>query len=322
MTTATVDLETVHGLVAAAVRAPSSHNTQPWRFRWADGVLSVDVDRGRMLPINDPHGRETLISCGAAIFNLRVAAAASGLGIEAVLFPHGLEGDCVAAIQIVGETVEPGLGSLAEQLTRRHTYRGVLEPRDVAPAVVRSLVSAADVEGATLAEIDGEAARVVLTGLIADGDRRQFADPAWRRELAHWIRPAGSHEGLRIGRGPARLTRAMIARFDVGESTATSDAAMLAEAPFVAALSTDGDGPWQWLLAGQALEHVLLCASAHGLQAAFFNQPCQVESLRPRLAAIAGRGAPQMVFRLGVPARVEGLTGRRLPAAVFDPGRP
>ena len=64
----------LRALVVHAVRAPSSHNSQPWRFGVTNGVLELRADRRRALPVADPQGRELVISCGAALGFLAVAA--------------------------------------------------------------------------------------------------------------------------------------------------------------------------------------------------------------------------------------------------------
>jgi hypothetical protein len=63
-------------LLRAATAAPSMHNTQPWRFRVRHHSSTIELwaDPARMLPVADPHGRAVHIACGAALFNLRVAA--------------------------------------------------------------------------------------------------------------------------------------------------------------------------------------------------------------------------------------------------------
>lgn len=72
--------EVVAELVAAATLAPSMHNTQPWRFQFdpAGETISLYADPARMLPVADPDGRSLHISCGAALFNLRLAVAVAG----------------------------------------------------------------------------------------------------------------------------------------------------------------------------------------------------------------------------------------------------
>src|ERR1039457_4883635 len=74
-------------LVATAARAPSLHNTQPWRFRIALSAVEVHADRRRGLPAEDPAGGELLISCGAAIFGLRLAIRHLGPLAGATLLP-------------------------------------------------------------------------------------------------------------------------------------------------------------------------------------------------------------------------------------------
>ncbi len=64
--------------VAMAGRAPSVHNTQPWKFRPRDHSIELLADARRLLPAIDPAGRELLISCGAALFGLRLGLRSVG----------------------------------------------------------------------------------------------------------------------------------------------------------------------------------------------------------------------------------------------------
>lgn len=72
----------IRSMLEAAVRAPSSHNTQPWLFAVRPDGIALYADRTRALPVNDPHDRELTVSCGAALLQLRVAAAAAGRAVE------------------------------------------------------------------------------------------------------------------------------------------------------------------------------------------------------------------------------------------------
>lgn len=64
-------------LITTATRAPSVHNTQPWRFRTGPDAVELWSDPRRKLR-TDPSGREMLISCGAALFGLRLAVRSLG----------------------------------------------------------------------------------------------------------------------------------------------------------------------------------------------------------------------------------------------------
>ena len=65
-----VSIEELRPLVAQAVLAPSSHNTQPWLWLLLEGSVTLFADRTRALPVNDPDDRELTMSCGAALLNL------------------------------------------------------------------------------------------------------------------------------------------------------------------------------------------------------------------------------------------------------------
>src|SRR5215472_17796487 len=72
-----IPARTVTELLATAARAPSVHNTQPWRFAVGAHAIDLYADTDRKVG-QDRDGREMLISCGAALFGLRLAV--RGLG--------------------------------------------------------------------------------------------------------------------------------------------------------------------------------------------------------------------------------------------------
>lgn len=292
------DLE---GLVTAATKAPSSHNTQPWIFRPAEGAIELYADRTRGLPVNDPGNRELTISCGAALFNLRVAAAAAGWDTKVSLLPDTAQPDLLARVDFA-DSREPSNeeGALFTAIERRHTYRKPFQDRGITHELVSRLKSGAEVEGAHLDVVADESERDRIANLVAEGDRAQFADPNWRRELAAWMH-ASRGEGLVVPAAP--VTRLVVRSFDVGRRTGRKDEELAESSPLLAVIHTRSDNPAEWLSTGQALERVLLIAASEGIQASYLNQPCQVAALRPRLQEVLGiPGLPQVVLRMGYPA--------------------
>lgn len=307
----------MRGFVESAVLAPSSHNTQPWVFRIDGGRLELYADRTRALPVNDPRDRELTISCGAAWLNVRVAAAHGANSLRATVLPDGESGDLLMAANLGDDAPEADLPSF-DAVAQRRTYRKDFAARPVAGETLEALRAAAAAEGAELTVLGG-AARDSVVSVIAEGDRLQFADARWRRELAAWMHPRRRGDGLVVSGLAAPATRFVVGHLDLGGSIAGKDVALAERSPVLAALSTPADTPADWLAAGQALQRLLLVACDAGLQASYLNQPLQVEELRPRLAELVGReSTPQLLLRLGYPAEELPAAPRRPVDAVLE----
>lgn len=296
---ATSDMITA--LLQAAVQAPSSHNTQPWVFLVRDGGIDLLADRTRALPANDPDDRELTISCGCALFNLRVAAARAAVPLDVHLMPGGYHGDQLAAVELSASgTVPPGLAELADAVSRRRTFRRTFSDRPVAVQDVAALVNAAYQEQAWLEPLDSADTRHAAADLVAEGDASQWANPSWRRELAAWMHPRRGGDGLTVPGLTLPLAQGVVRTFDIGLGVGAKDRQIASASPLLVALGTEADGPEQWLVAGQALQRMLLVACGLGLQASFLNQPVQVAALRFKLQHLLGRpGYPQLLLRLG-----------------------
>lgn len=305
-------LEWAVSLIRRAVLAPSSHNTQPWLFRVSKSAIDLYADRTRALPVNDPDDRELSISCGCALMNLRIAAAAEGLGGRVELFPAPDEPDWLTRISFDGKLGAPAEeAALAAFIEQRRTYRKRFLPREVDPAAVDQLIEAAQSEGAWLRPLATVAARQEAAGLVAEGDAAQWANPSWRRELADWMHPRRRGDGLTVPALAAPVAQLVVRTFDIGGGVGAKDRELAEASPLLAVLGTYGDQPRDWLLAGQALERVLLAACGQDLQASYLNQPIQVESLRPKLQNLAGGDFPQILLRLGYPVEVVPSAPRR-----------
>lgn len=308
--------EVLTGLVEAATRAPSSHNTQPWRFRVGAGQIVLLRDTSRALPVGDPDGRELTISCGAALFNLAVAARRAGFDPATEYVP---DGETAASLATV--TLAPGVvadADLYEATNARHTTRGPLLASSVSDDLLDKLTSIASGHDAWLLALE-PAQRGAVADLIAEGDQIQFADRRWRAELASWMHPRSRGDGLAVSALAGPFIRASVTWLNVGARTAAKDHALALSAPVLAVLGTNGDRRVDRLHAGEALEHVLLHAAGHGVQAGFLNQPCQVDRLRSHLADLVHRdGSPQLVLRLGQPAKPLPAAPRRPVHDVID----
>jgi hypothetical protein len=160
---------TAASLVAAAVWAPSVHNTQPWWFG-ADGrELSLYADADRQLAVADPSGREMLISCGAALFTARLALRALGWIPQAVVFPDRADPLLVARISW-RQRAAPARYELRlfDQVLRRRTHRGGFDPLPLAPDLLAVLEMGAARDQAELRLISSAVGRAFLAATVQD----------------------------------------------------------------------------------------------------------------------------------------------------------
>jgi hypothetical protein len=314
--------EQLRRAVQYAVLAPSSHNTQPWHFIIDDNSIVVCADRMRALPVVDPFDRELIISCGAALLNLRTALTHCGLGYRITLFPSTLDPDMLAHVQVTegagfqDASLRPLFEAIPERATVRKPFERTLLPDDVK----RGLIEAGEREGATVVCIDDATSRAAVADLIAQADAQQFSDPRFRRELASWIHPKRSFDGMPADAAgvaalldvAAPIVASAIRTFDIGSGMAAMHRALLEGSPLLLAIATERDDREAWLAAGQALERLLLRAVNSGLSASYLNQPIEVETLRERLRTILGLSAtPQLLLRIGYGPRAVERSARR-----------
>ncbi|GAA2806592.1 Acg family FMN-binding oxidoreductase [Kribbella solani] len=300
-------------LLTAAAHAPSMHNTQPWKFEIQGPVIDVLRDPERALPVADPGGRMSRIGLGAAAFNLRVAAALLGHETTLALEPDPARPAVALRIFLAGRRVPvPGLSSLYGEITRRHTYRGPLLAVPMPPVLRHELTVAAQAEEAELDWLDGTR-RTQLGRIIHDADEREVHDEDRLHERMQWIGGRRDDDGVPAAAlGPLPQTPASVRDLAAGFEVPDRGRASFETKAAVAVLSTPAEDSHGWLLAGMALQHLLLTATAHDLTASFLNQALEYTDLRDQVRTLIGRRSwPQLILRCGYPADSAGHTPRR-----------
>jgi len=292
-----------------ATLAPSSHNSQPWRFMVDGDTISLLADRTRSLPVVDPYDRELLISCGAALLNLRAALAHFGHGFAIDLFPTEIEPDLLARVRLLeGTPVDPGLSHLFPAIPRRVTNRGPFTPIAVPDSVCAAMCAEAAGEGVAVRPVASILQRRQVATLIAQADQAQFADVRFRRELAAWIHPQRASDGMpahafgapRLMDFETPLTAMVIRSFDLGNGVAARDVEVVSGSLLLLCFSTRQDNAPAWLATGQALQRLLLLARLEGYDASYLNQAIEVPELRVLLReTLQTDPYPQLLIRVG-----------------------
>jgi len=307
-------------LVGTAGRAPSVHDTQPWQFRVHEKGVDLYADRGRRLRAIDPQGREMLISCGAALFGLRLGLRHLRRHAVVELLPEPGRPRLLARVRLDEEVPPgPGAGELPAEVPPQPSQAGGFSPEPIPAGLIPGLQHDAIAEGATLVLVD-EPCRGRLRDLVDAAARWQERNPMVRDELRNWARghgrdgapgprytalPGGEAEPEAGWDGPLTMR-------DPGPGRDEGQPAAGGPRPSATAiLVTAGDTPAQWLRAGQALHRVLVHAASTWVFAALNSQPMESPPLRSLVRSrLFLPGAPQLLLEFG---RVRGgaATARR-----------
>ncbi|SNQ48416.1 Nitroreductase [Frankia canadensis] len=302
--------ELAREVVAASAAAPSIHNTQPWLWQLDAGGLTLFADRSRQLDVADPQGRQLLLSCGAALCNARLALRIRGLSPQVTLLP---DGDNIGSAPLARVTLAGSLPAddteraLAAAIPRRHTDRRPFEERPLPADAISRLRAAAEAEGAWLTAPTDPDLRVQVSVLLSRADWIEEHNAAYRAELSSWSRTEPAADGIPRGAvvhlDAPRRSEFPLRDLDVAGETGTTHLAEHAvERPGILLIGTDADTTADRLRAGEAMQRVLLAATALGLASSPMSQAIDVEGMREQFrGATGGLGHVQMILRVGYP---------------------
>ena len=318
----------VRRLLGAVAAAPSIHNTQPWRLRVAGhDLIELHGDPDRVLWVADPRGRALHLSCGAALFNLRLAIRAAGAKplVWPLPDPAGAP-TLLASVQLAkGRPAEWTELDLFESIWQRHTSRAPFSGRRVPMAVQTALEQAAAAEFTLLRLLpDDDAALVARLAAAAGGELAENFDH--RVELCRWIGTDGDDgvPAAALGSQPDR-DPAPVRDFGYASPMTPRPSGSYEPVPHLTVLATASDEPADWLRAGQALQRILLTATVHGVATSLLYQPMELHDMRQQEDGWwPWPECPQIIIRFGYGApgpetprrRVEDILDR--PATTGD----
>jgi len=286
-------------LVRYAVLAPSSHNTQPWRFTVGEREIRIYVDRSRWLKVADSDQRELYVSLGCALENLLLAADHFGYGFATTYLPEGEASDLAVVVELRpnGEACRCRPEELFDAIPERRTNHNVFDAQPLPQEVWKRLQACDDGDEVSLRLTDDPAIKREVDQMIVEADAIQFADPAWREELGTWL-----------GRGVfgtpwlmSKVSQLAVTYLNLGSGTAKKDSELLMSAPVLAVIDSAEDDRESQIKAGQLFQRAALTAATLGVRVHPMSQILEIPELKARVAELipAGSGTPQHTFRLG-----------------------
>lgn len=317
----------VRTVLTAATAAPSLHNSQPWRFQCTPAAIQLYADRDRALPAADPDQRELLLACGAALFNLRISIRALGVHPAVTVLPDADDPDLLATIRPhCRRPSTPTERELAAAIPRRHTNRHPFAAVEVPTPVRHQLRRAAELERAWLATVH-EHQLPAMRELVHRAHAIQTQDSAFLSEWRLWTgRGPDTADGVTVcssGPLPELQDEWVLRDFSGGQAIPRAAGKDFEPSPLIAVVGSFHDLPAARIQAGQAMQRVLLRATASGLSASFLSQVVEVPQTRRELRALIGGGLwPQAALRLGYGSPVAASPRRQLDEVVMGEQMP
>lgn len=292
-------------LVRCATLAPSSHNTQCWKFALEEGAITILPDLSRRCPAVDPDDHHVFVSLGCAAENLIQAASA-----------HGLE--AVASFDAMRDAVrltlapKPAQASpLFDAIHARQCTRGDYDGKPLSREELVLLERAGTSSGVQMLLWADRPSMERVLDYVVQANTAQMVDPAFVKELKSWIRFNGpdavrTRDGLYSASTgnpsiPAWLGELAFDWFYTPKSENDKYARQIRSSAGIAVFVGKADDKAHWVEVGRCYERFALQATALGIRNAFLNQPVEVRSIRPQFAAAIGLNGqrPDLVVRFG-----------------------
>jgi hypothetical protein len=293
-------------LVRYATLAPSSHNTQCWKFRIEDRSISVMPDLSRRCPVVDPDDHHLFVSLGCAAENLLQAALAHGL--------HGttaFDASGGAGIRIDLEPTRAVAAASFGAIPQRQSTRTEYDGKPVAASELALLEQAGTGRGVRVLLLTEWSLMEQVLDYVVQGNTAQMSDPAFVVELKAWI-PFSRSDAVRTGDGlysgssgspsvPSWLGSLFFGLFFTPKSENDKYARHVRSSAGIAVFASEAANPAQWIEVGRCYERFALQSAALGIRNTMLNQPVEVSALRPQFAAFLGVGGhrPDLVVRFG-----------------------
>jgi hypothetical protein len=278
------------------------------------GTLHLYADGSRQVPATDPHGRDLLISCGAALNHLLLALMSLGWDARVRRMPNPARPGHLATVEPFPHNASSAQDDLAAAIPHRRTDRRRFSSWPVPPELIGEMLELAHVYGVGIEAITEPALAWKVFRAITTAAGQQAADPTYATEITAWSgRGTESDDGVPAASAPApQHTPGQMPLRDYARPTLTQPSGTgEPENATLLLLTTPTDNAMDWLRAGEATSAILLTATRHGLASSPLTQPLEVDDTREFIRSrvtTAHSAHPQILLRIGwAPAGAEQL---------------
>ena len=311
-------------LVSKAVKAPSGHNTQPWKFRQNESAVEVYPDFDRRLPVVDPDDRELFVSLGCAVENLCLAAQTKGYKSAVSVGDKG-----VITVSLAEEAgVKPS--PLFSQIDARQTNRSVYNGEEIALDVLKKLQSIRSEKSISVHYYARQTKQFNdIEQYVLQGNTHQMQNEAFKAELKSWMRFNKKHQdqtldGLSYAvfgapNVPRWMAEPIMSMAINAKAQNKADREKIASASHLVLFTTRENSRREWVSLGRTLQRFLLTTTELGIVHAYLNQPneeVEIALEMTRTLGLAGE-CPTILLRIGY-GRQQAYSKRRAVKDVIE----
>ena len=302
-------------LIHFAVKAPSGHNTQPWKFKVTDEGIEIHPDLDRALPATDPLNRELYISLGCALENLIIAAHEFNYDVEYRIVQTYNNTSIIKVALAPSSRVK--IHELFGSIELRQTNRSIYDSVYIAPENIKTLLSIRREEGTGIhAFRRGSEHFDIITDFLARANSIRMQDPEYKKELVDWMRfnpkdASESKDGLSykaIGAPPMPefMGKSLVKGLMNAHRQTVADMEKINSSSHIVVFSTPEQNEKAWISLGATLERFLLLSTKMGMAHAYINLPCEVDRLVEEMRDVLpiDKEYPNILLRIGYADRV------------------
>jgi hypothetical protein len=296
-------------LIEYAIKAPSGHNTHPWKFENILDCIVVHPDFSRALPVVDEKNYELYIALGCALENLLIAATQIGYQY-AIQYPDSAN-DSIKVEFKKGENQNTTKDKLFDYIGTRQVTKTKYNNQKVSKENLQKLKSCFTTDGVSLLILDSKKNFEKVIPFIIEANNLQFNNKDFVNELVSWIRFSKSEaEKTKDGiwsatmgmPGLGRILGSMIMKNFVSAKSETKRLQdLLNHSQGLAFFISDENNPSAWVKTGRAFQRFGLTATQLSISHAHLNMPCEVLQVRKKLATELGvaNQHPLLLIRYG-----------------------
>ena len=263
-----MEKETILNIISYAIRAPSTHNSQPWLFKIKTYGVSIYYDKKLKLPEADREGRDLYISIGCMLENMRISALKFGFKIKfEILIDVSTQHVADVSFEKFTEFSKEN-EIIFNQINKRVNTRGIFKKESIPNSVsekIQHIVDGFNECKINLTLVSKKEDITKMAVLTQKAILSAYSRPSFRHEMSHWMNSNLSHKkqgipgySLNMSLFTSMLIPILIRYFNIGKLLGKLNLMSIDSSPMIIILSSQKNNEHEWIYIGMLAERIML----------------------------------------------------------------